>query len=160
MEEFDLFARDAPPPRHQVESDSEESDSEEAQYARPRPTLPAADLRWRDAPRSIQGKTVVVLEGPAGESYLTGLDSSAPLKPDVTGTAEAGVGHVPQALVAVVEDTVYVFIRTSPSVSTLPEAAIGLAHVLVRTLQPRRYVLPLLIWTPQGPANPPEFSPV
>lgn len=157
MDEFDLFARDGPPPRHQLESDSEDSEEEQPQFSRPA-ALPATEFKWENGtPSTFVSKNVIVLESPAGESYLATFDLSSP-KPEVVGdnaTLIGGVGHVPQAQVVLVQDTVYVFLRPSPSVTTLPEAANALATKLIDTLQPRRYVLPPLwkVWVDGLPVN-------
>lgn len=80
--EFDPSARDGPPPRYAIESDSEESDDERAlarpaESAKPPFKSPAIAVRSSDKTDSnlMPGKPLVVLVNASGEAFIRTVGS-------------------------------------------------------------------------------------
>lgn len=137
--EFDPLARDAPPPRHDLESDSElsEEEGEQGQLGPGRarskafvePKIQVLGLSKKQAP-------LIVAVGETGESLL------ALTCPSLSESGSVVVDGEQEASVHVTAAATLVLLRPSHALSSKLASFPFVAAALLDALSPSRYVLP------------------
>jgi hypothetical protein len=69
--EFDPLARDVAPPRHEIESDSEDEANAQSQPRKPF-TPPEVDVVWHNREEARMGCELIVFQSDGGEAFLRG----------------------------------------------------------------------------------------
>ncbi|KDN40791.1 hypothetical protein K437DRAFT_295772 [Tilletiaria anomala UBC 951] len=152
--EFDHFLRDGPPPRHQLESDSDDSDVEAASHAA---SSRASTLGQVPLVQSVlrsgnledfQKCPLILLEGEAAESYLQALlpsgaasSADAPAVP----TLELTLDGVTQALIILLDELpsklLIAMCTPSKALRNSPRAAAALSRRIFQETLPTSVIL-------------------
>lgn len=137
--EFDPLARDAPPPRHDLESDSELSEEEEGEQgqAGPERTRSKAFVEPKVQVLGLSKKqaTLIVAVGETGESLLVSTC------PSLSESGSVLVDGEQEASVHVTAAATVVLLRPSHALSSKLASFPFVAAALLDALSPSRYVL-------------------